>query len=103
MFDAFVEGLLLIFQWKAFFYLVLGAGIGFWVGILPGLGGATTLALMMPFIIKMTPYEALPFLLGMHSVVQTSGDITSILFGVPGEGTTATVRIPRTPPKESAN
>ncbi|MDP2735207.1 MAG: tripartite tricarboxylate transporter permease, partial [bacterium] len=88
MFDAFIDGLILVFQWKSFLYLLIGAFIGFWVGILPGLGGGATLALMIPFIYKMTPQEALPFLLGMHSVVQTTGDITSILFGVPGEATT---------------
>jgi len=43
---------------------------------------------MLPFIYKMTPQEAFPFLLGMHSVVATTGDITSILFGIPGEATT---------------
>lgn len=88
MLDAFLDGLLLVFHLKPFLYLLIGAAIGFWVGILPGLGGATTLALMIPFIYKMTPQEALPFLLGMHSVVQTTGDITSILFGIPGEATT---------------
>ena len=36
----------------------------------------------------MTPQEAFPFLLGMHSVVATTGDITSVLFGIPGEATT---------------
>ena len=89
MIDAFIEGLLLIFQWKAFSFMLLGVGIGFWVGLLPGLGGATTLALMLPFIYTMNPVEAFAFLLGMHSVVATTGDITSVLFGVPGEGTTA--------------
>lgn len=88
MLDAFVSGLFLILQWKTFLYLLIGVGVGFWVGILPGLGGGATLALMIPFIYQMTPQEALPFLLGMHSVVQTTGDITSILFGVPGEATT---------------
>jgi putative tricarboxylic transport membrane protein len=39
----------------------------------------------------MTPAEAFPFLLGMHSVVQTTGDMTSILFGVPGEPTTVAI------------
>ena len=72
-------------------FMLIGVFIGYWVGILPGLGGGTTLALMMPFIYKMTPGEAFPFLLGMHSVVQTTGDITSILFGVPGEPTTVAV------------
>jgi TctA family transporter len=87
--DAFFEGLLLVLQWKALAFMLLGIGLGFWVGLLPGLGGATTLALMLPFVYTMTPVEGFAFLLGMHSVVATTGDITSVLFGVPGEGTTA--------------
>jgi len=89
MFDAFIQGLFVVLQWKAFLMMLLGIFLGFWVGLLPGLGGSTTLALMLPFIYKMTPEEAFAFLLGMHSVVSTTGDITSVLFGVPGEGTTA--------------
>lgn len=85
MVDAFINGLLSIFHLKPFLFLLIGATIGFWVGILPGLGGATTLALMLPFIYKMTPAEAFPFLLGMYSVCATTGDITSVLFGIPGE------------------
>ena len=88
MWDAFIGGLLINLQLKSFLYMLIGCAIGFWVGILPGIGGGTTLALMMPFIYKMTPQEAFPFLLGMHSVVATTGDITSVLFGIPGEATT---------------
>jgi len=87
--DALFDGLLLILQWKAFAFMLLGIGIGFWVGLLPGLGGATTLALMLPFVYAMEPVEGFAFLLGMHSVVATTGDITSVLFGVPGEATAA--------------
>ncbi|MGH8641555.1 MAG: tripartite tricarboxylate transporter permease, partial [Burkholderiales bacterium] len=89
MIDALFEGLLLVLQWKAFAFMLLGIVLGFWVGLLPGLGGITTLALMLPFIYAMTPVEGFAFLLGMHSVVATTGDITSVLFGIPGEGTTA--------------
>lgn len=89
MFDAFIEGLLIVLQWHTFLWMLVGVFLGFWVGLLPGLGGSTTLALMLPFIYKMSPVEAFAFLLGMHSVVSTTGDITSVLFGVPGEGTTA--------------
>ena len=88
MFDAFIGGLMINLQFQPFLYMLIGSAIGFWVGILPGIGGGTALALMMPFIYKMTPQEALPFLLGMHSVVATTGDITSVLFGIPGEPTT---------------
>lgn len=91
MIDALLQGLLLVLQWKALAFMAAGVALGFWVGLLPGLGGATTLALMLPFIYTMQPAEAFAFLLGMHSVVTTTGDITSILFGVPGEATTAAI------------
>lgn len=89
MFDAFIEGLFLVLQWKALSLMLIGMGLGFCVGLLPGIGGAATLALMIPFIFKMTPPEAFAFLLGMHSVAATTGDITSVLFGVPGEAISA--------------
>lgn len=89
MASAFFLGLNQIFTWSTFSLMLLGILIGFLVGILPGLGGPTTLALMLPFIVKMKAVEAFAFLLGMAAVVNTTGDITSILFGVPGEPTTA--------------
>ena len=89
MAEAFVAGFLAVLQWKTFSFMLIGIAVGFWVGLLPGIGGLTTLALMLPFIYDMTPVEAFAFLLGMHSVTATTGDITSILFGVPGEGSAA--------------
>ena len=89
MLDALIEGLFLVLQWKAFSLMLVGMGVGFVVGLLPGIGGAATLALMLPFVFTMSPVEAFAFLLGMHSVAATTGDITSILFGVPGEGLSA--------------
>jgi putative tricarboxylic transport membrane protein len=89
MLEAFVDGLLLVLQWKAFSLMLVGMLLGFCVGLLPGIGGAATLALMIPFIFKMSPAEAFAFLLGMHSVAATTGDITSVLFGVPGEAISA--------------
>jgi TctA family transporter len=89
MIEALIQGLFLVLQWKALGFMMLGVLLGFWVGLLPGLGGATTLALMLPFVYTMQPVEAFAFLLGMHSVVATTGDITSVLFGVPGEASSA--------------
>ena len=84
-----LAGLELVLTWSTFSLMLVGIFIGFTVGILPGLGGATTLALMLPFVVKMNAVEAFAFLLGMAAVTNTTGDITSILFGVPGEPTTA--------------
>src|SRR3990170_1816923 len=88
MAGAFASGLYQVFAPTTFGLMLLGIGIGFAVGILPGLGGPTTLALMLPFIVKMNPVQAFAFLLGMAAVTNTTGDITSILLGVPGEPTT---------------
>src|SRR5579885_385997 len=87
--EAFWAGLLNVFTWPTFGFMLVGIAIGFAVGILPGLGGPTALALMLPFIFDMKPVDAFAFLLGMLSVTATTGDITSVLFGVPGEATTA--------------
>ncbi len=93
-FNSFFIGLANILPFSAagqdpFLFMLIGIAIGFVVGILPGLGGATTLALMLPFIYNMDPTTAFAFLLGSNAVTATTGDITSILFGVPGEGITA--------------
>jgi TctA family transporter len=87
--NAFVGSFFQIFESVTLTLMLIGIAAGFAVGILPGLGGPTTLALMLPFIFTMKPVEAFAFLLGMASVVFTTGDITSILFGIPGEPTTA--------------
>jgi TctA family transporter len=92
--NAFNDGLIKVLPLstqgtETFLYMMLGMAIGFAVGILPGLGGATTLALMLPFIYNMDPITAFAFLLGSNAVTATTGDITSVLFGVPGEGITA--------------
>jgi putative tricarboxylic transport membrane protein len=87
--DAFIGGLLNVFTWPTFGLMLLGIVVGFWVGILPGLGGPVTLAIMLPFTFDMKPTDAFAFLLGMNCVISTTGDVSSILFGVPGETTSA--------------
>ena len=87
--NAFISGLSQILTLSTFTLMLIGVAVGFIVGILPGLGGPATIALMLPFIVKMRPVEAFAVLLGMASVLGTTGDITSVLFGVPGEPTSA--------------
>ena len=90
MIEAFISGFWQVLAWPAFGYLLIGIAVGFFVGLLPGLGGLATLALMLPFSYTIkTPVEAFCFLLGMLAVTGTTGDITSILFGIPGEGSSA--------------
>jgi putative tricarboxylic transport membrane protein len=88
--EAFISGFWQVMAWPAFGYMLLGIAIGFWVGLLPGIGGLATLALMLPFSYNIKdPISAFAFLLGMLAVTSTTGDLTSILFGIPGEGSSA--------------
>src|SRR5258706_3422000 len=90
MLEAAISGFQQTVAWPAFGYMLLGIIIGFWVGLLPGIGGLSTLALMLPFSYSIKePIAAFAFLLGMLAVTGTTGDLTSILFGIPGEGSSA--------------
>jgi putative tricarboxylic transport membrane protein len=89
MLGALASGFAQALEPTTFGLMLAGIAVGFVVGILPGLGGPTALAMMLPFSFTMQPVEAFAFLLGMAAVTATTGDITSVLFGVPGEPTTA--------------
>src|SRR3989304_1432883 len=90
MIEAAISGFWQTVAWPAFGYMLLGIALGFWVGLLPGIGGLSTLALMLPFSYSIKePISAFAFLLGMLAVTGTTGDLASILFGIPGEGSSA--------------
>jgi putative tricarboxylic transport membrane protein len=89
--EAFFSAFGQVFSWPTLPLMMIGILIGFIIGILPGISAPTTLALMLPFTFHMRPVEAFAFLLGMLSVSIMFGDITSILFGVPGEPISAVV------------
>jgi len=86
---AFLSGLAVVFSWSTFSLMMIGIVVGLMVGTLPGLGGPTTLALMSPFIFKMNAVEVFAVLVGMSAASSTTEDITSILFRVSCEPTTA--------------
>ena len=70
----------------AMWMLFLGTLIGIFFGAVPGLGGRLAIALMIPFVFGMETIPGAVFLLAMHAVTGTSGQISSIMFGVPGTG-----------------
>jgi len=85
MLEAAIQGFLQVFSWPAFGYMVLGVLIGLVVGILPGVGGTFSLAVLIPFTFRLDPASAFALLLGAHSVGYTGGAITAILLNTPGD------------------
>ena len=66
--------------------MIVAVLIGLVVGATPGIGGRLSIALAIPFVYGMDMKLGAVFLLTMHAVNGTSGQISSILFGVPGDG-----------------
>lgn len=73
-----------LLQFNRLIFLCFGVVVGLAIGLLPGIGGLTGFALLVPFTYTMDPYAAFAMLLGMASVITTSDVIPAVLFGVPG-------------------
>ncbi len=84
MLEALWTGLVLVFQWPAVAFLLLGCVIGLWIGAVPGLGGIIGLVLLLPFTFGMDPVPAMALLIGLWTVTATSDTIASVMLGIPG-------------------
>jgi putative tricarboxylic transport membrane protein len=73
--------------------MLIAVLIGLVVGATPGIGGRLSIALAIPFVFGMEMIPGAVFLLTMHAVNGTSGQISSIMFGVPGDGDDAATTI----------
>jgi TctA family transporter len=70
-------------------FLALGCLMGLVLGIVPGIGGLTGTAMLLPFTFAMDPYSAFALLLGLGATTATGDPIPAILFGVPGGAASA--------------
>jgi putative tricarboxylic transport membrane protein len=70
--------------------LCCAAGVFFGqiVGVLPGLGAPTAIALLLPITFTMNPTTAIIMLAGIYYGVAYGGTLTSVLINVPGESST---------------
>ncbi|HBB15509.1 MAG TPA: transporter [Syntrophus sp. (in: bacteria)] len=69
------------------FYCFIGSVLGTAVGVLPGLGCAATIALLLPLTFYLNDVGALIMLAGIYYGAMYGGSTTSILFRIPGEST----------------
>jgi putative tricarboxylic transport membrane protein len=66
-------------------YCLIGAVVGTAIGVLPGIGPVTTVAMLVPFTFGMNPTAALIMLAGIYYGSQYGGSTTAILINTPGE------------------
>ena len=67
------------------FVSVVGITLGTIIGVLPGLGGANGVAILLPLTFTMPPTSAIILLTSLYWGALFGGAITSILFNIPGE------------------
>ncbi len=67
------------------FVAVMGIMLGTIIGVLPGLGGANGVAILLPLTFTMPPTSAIILLTSLYWGALFGGAITSILFNIPGE------------------
>jgi putative tricarboxylic transport membrane protein len=63
----------------------VGVSLGVIIGVLPGLGGANGIAILLPLTFTMPPTSAIIMLSCIYWGALFGGAITSILFNIPGE------------------
>ena len=67
------------------FWCFVGVVLGTVVGVLPGLGPAATIAMLLPLTLKMDHTTAIIALAGIFYGARYGGSTTSILLNMPGE------------------
>jgi putative tricarboxylic transport membrane protein len=65
--------------------MFVGITLGVLIGVLPGLGGANGVAILLPLTFSMNPTSAIIMLSCIYWGALFGGAITSILFNIPGE------------------
>lgn len=79
------HGFEVVLQVHNLLWLLAGVSLGLVIGVLPGLGGTSGVAILLPLTILVSPTSGIIFLAGIYWGALFGGVITSILFNIPGE------------------
>jgi len=74
-------------------YTFIGVLMGTVIGVLPGIGPAAGIALLIPVSYGMNPTSALIMMAGVYYGAQYGGSVTSILINTPGESSSVMTAI----------
>ena len=74
-------------------YCLIGVVLGTAIGVLPGLGPAATIAMLLPITFGLDPTASLIMLAGIFYGAQYGGSSTAILVNLPGESSSVITAI----------
>lgn len=88
-----VNGILNCFTVTNLFYCFVGCVLGTIVGVLPGLGPASTIGILLPVTMRLDPTGSIIMLSGLYYGAMYGGSTTSILVNIPGEAASVVTSI----------
>lgn len=91
--DAALEAISILLQPQNLLLAVVGFLVGTFGGIVPGIGGALTLSLLVPFTLALGPESAVILLAGAYTGTMYGGGIPAILLNTPGNSSSAAVTL----------
>jgi len=84
-FSQILNGFDVVMQPMNLFYVFIGCFVGTVIGVLPGLGPAAAVALLLPLTFGLDHTGALIMIAGIYYGAMYGGSTTSILMNIPGE------------------
>src|SRR5262245_26271715 len=80
-----IDGLVNALTFANLGYALIGCFLGMLVGILPGLGPASAMAILLPSAMYLPPAGAIIIMAGIYYGAMYAGSTTAILMNIPGE------------------
>ncbi|QTN00640.1 tripartite tricarboxylate transporter permease [Sediminibacillus dalangtanensis] len=84
--NSFMEGFSIAIQPINIVWIIIGGFLGTIVGMLPGLGPATAVAVLIPMTFGMNPVSAIILMAAIYYGAMYGGSRSSILLNTPGDG-----------------
>lgn len=79
-------GIQVALQFENILFCFLGVLLGTLIGMLPGLNGASGIAVMLPLVLVLEPVTALIMLAGLYYGAEYGGTISAVLLNTPSDG-----------------
>jgi putative tricarboxylic transport membrane protein len=93
MFDNLILGFQTALTPENVLWCFIGVLLGTIIGLMPGLGSTTGVAILIPLTLTLEPVTALIMLAGIYYGAQYGGTITSVLISTPGEAASVVTTI----------
>ncbi len=84
-FDYLLQGFAIALTWQNLFWAMVGCFIGTLVGVLPGIGPVSGIAILLPLTTVLPPTSAIIMMASIYYGAMYGGSTTAIVVNIPGE------------------